>query len=74
MSLIVAVNFPDRLVLLEDGRELPISRFLTRDGEELEDHHDAFKFQVDIPHSGTPPTFLEVDTHAMHQAKPTDVN
>lgn len=27
MSVIAAVNLPDRLVLLEDGRELPITQF-----------------------------------------------
>lgn len=27
MSVIAAVNLPDRLVMLEDGRELPITQF-----------------------------------------------
>lgn len=72
MSLIVAINFPDKLVLLEDGRELPITRFLTKNDAELESHRGAYKFQVEMPHSGNPPTYLEVDMHALDITRKSD--
>lgn len=62
MSVIAAVNFVDRLVLLEDGRELPITQFYASSGpgrlkatDELrvEDRVDDFEiaevFTVEIP-------------------------
>lgn len=47
--ILAAVNYEDRLVLLTDGQELPISKFFDAEGDEVDDHEDAVVFRVDCP-------------------------
>lgn len=62
MAVIAAVNFIDKLVLLEDGRELPITGFYASSGpallkvtdelrsdQRVDDWEEAEIFTVDIP-------------------------
>ena len=86
MSVIAAVNFEDRLVLLEDGRELPITQFY-RSGDplaplnahsELLNHHrvdtwqEAEVFVVEFPGSGG--VHLIVEMRELAFLKPTQLN
>jgi hypothetical protein len=84
MALLAAVNFEDGLVLLEDGRELPITGYyanpfgspLTSKSELRSDQkvlqaRDADVFVVDIPEADAA---LIVEMSALGFAKPTDIN
>lgn len=84
MAVIAAVNLVDRLVLLEDGRELPITQFyasnscrrLTAKDELRAEHRTddaeiAEVFTVDIPGSGAA---LIVEIDAIETAKPSQIN
>lgn len=84
MSLIVAMNLTDRLVLLEDGRELPITQFYASSGpgrltakdelrveDRLPDHEGAEVFTVDIPGADAA---LIVEIAAITEARAKDIN
>lgn len=73
MSVIAAVNLVDRLVLLEDGRELPITQFYCSSGptrlkatdelrveDRTDDHEIAEVFTVEVPGSGAA-LIVEID-------------
>lgn len=45
MSVIAAVNLIDRLVLLEDGRELPITQFYCSSGPTMLKATDELRFE-----------------------------
>lgn len=88
MSVILAVNFEDRLVLLEDGRELKITGFYAnrtfpqkgphRVGSALlktdrvESWEDAEVFVAEFP--GTGGVHLIVEIATMDLAQPKDIN
>lgn len=86
MSVIAAVNFEDRLVLLEDGRELPITQFYGSGDplaplnakSELLNHHrvdswqNAEVFVVEFPGSGG--VHLIVGMRSLDLLKPTQLN
>lgn len=84
MAVIAAVNLVDRLVLLEDGRELPITRFYASPGpnplrakdelrseDRVDDPELAEVFTVDIPGSDTA---LIVEIDAIHTASASQIN
>lgn len=84
MSVLAAVNLEDRLVLLEDGRELPITQFYASGGpvpltakselraeHRVDSHHGADVFTVDIPGVGAA---LIVELAAIGYAKPSQIN
>lgn len=85
MAVIAAVNLVDRLVLLEDGRELPITQFysatrgerpLTAKDELREEHRTddaetAEVFTVDIP--GTDAALI-VEIAAIHTPTTSQIN
>ena len=86
MSVIAAVNFVDRLVLLEDGRELQIKQFYSSGNpfaplnakSQLCNHHhvdrweDAEVFVAEIP--GSDGVHLIVDMREISLLKPTQDN
>lgn len=86
MSVIAAVNFEDRLVLLEDGRELPITQFYGSGDplrplnaqSQLMDHHrvddwqGAEVFVVEFPGSGG--VHLIVEMKSLGLLKPSQLN
>lgn len=86
MSVIAAVNFEDRLVLLEDGRELPITQFYgsgdplapLNANSQLLNHHrvdsweQAEVFVVEFP--GTNGVHLIVDMKSLALLKPSQLN
>lgn len=79
MAIIAAVNFTDKLVLLEDGRELPIAQFYgALDSEEpltidstLFEHHrvsdpnKAQIFAVELPGSDNAALLVEIASLGM---------
>jgi len=84
MAVILAVNFEDRLVLLEDGRELPITQFYTSDSpvpltakselrveHRVDGYEEADVFVVDIPGADAA---LIVEMSAFSLLKPSQVN
>lgn len=85
MSVIAAVNLPDRLVLLEDGRELPITQFYASLSHEetltaksalfqhhrIDTHRGAEVFTVDVPGADAA---LIVEVAALNYAKPSQIN
>lgn len=82
VAILAGVNLPDRLVLLEDGRELPITQFYRsfpplKAGDELREEHriDSYDgadiFTVDLPGGGGA---LIVEIAALGFARPQDVN
>lgn len=86
MSIIAAVNFVDRLVLLEDGRELSITQFYSS-GDPLaplnthsqlckhhrvDSHEDAEVFVAEFP--GTGGAHLIVDMKELSFLKPSGLN
>jgi len=83
MAVLAAVNLEDGLVLLEDGRELPITGYyrghnkgLTAKSELRTEHRvncwqDAEVFAVAIPGAGTA---LIVEISSLGFAKPSDIN
>lgn len=86
MAVIAAVNFVSGLVLLEDGRELPITGYYASGvpghsltvGDALVDRDRVLTadeseiFTVDIPGSGG--AALIVETAAIRLARPQDIN
>lgn len=86
MSFIAAVNFVDRLVLLEDGRELQITQFyasgdplapLNAQSQLCTHHHvdrweDAEVFVAEVPGSGGVHVIVEMKELAL--VKPSQVN
>lgn len=84
MSLIAAVNFVDRLVLLEDGRELPITQFYASSGpgrltakdelrveDRVDTAEEAEVFTVEIPGADAA---LIVEIAALTEARAKDIN
>lgn len=85
MAVIAAVNFEDRLVLLEDGRELQITQFYGSGDplapldarSQLCAHHrvdnweDAEVFVAEFPGVGT---YLIVEMAALSTVKPSQIN
>lgn len=85
MSVIAAVNFVDRLVLLEDGRELSITQYYSSGdpmrplkatdklltGQRVEHPDDADVFVAQI--IGTD-VYLIVEIAALQTAKPSQIN
>lgn len=84
MALLAAYNLIDRLVLLEDGRELPITQFYASPGpgrlrstdelraeDRLPDHVGAEVFTVEVPGSGAA---LIVEIAAIQDARSSDIN
>lgn len=86
MAIIAAVNFESNLVLLEDGRELPITGYYTSgdpyapltagdamlSSDRVDGAEEAQVFTVDIPGSDGAALILEMA--AFRFAKPTDIN
>lgn len=83
MAILAAVNFVDRLVLLEDGRELPITQFYASSGPNLlratdelraedrvDDHEIAEVFTVEVPGSGGAALIFEMG--AISSIAPSD--
>lgn len=85
MALLVAHNLVDRIVLLEDGRELPITQFyasntpghrLTAKSELRKEHHvdnweDAEVYTVDVPGADAALIF---ELAAITEARAKDIN
>lgn len=84
MAVLAAVNFVDRLVLLEDGRELPITQFYTsygigdplratdelREEHRCDEHEIAEVFTVNIP--GSDGAALIFEMAAIRSISPND--